>query len=30
MGNNMEILDGLDSKTYEYVLVTAYSPRYPG
>ncbi|XP_017105817.2 maltase A2 [Drosophila bipectinata] len=30
MGNNMEILDGLDSKTYEYVLLTAYSPRYPG
>jgi len=30
MGNDMEIIDGLASKTYEYVLVTAYSSHYAG
>ncbi|XP_039501929.1 maltase A2 [Drosophila santomea] len=30
MGNDIEILDGLASKTYEYVLATAYSTHYPG
>ncbi|KAH8245841.1 hypothetical protein KR038_005018 [Drosophila bunnanda] len=30
MGNNMEMIDGLGTKTYEYVLVTAYSTHYAG
>ncbi|XP_068145407.1 maltase A2 [Drosophila tropicalis] len=30
MGNNMEKLEGLSDKTYEYILTTAYSTHYPG
>ncbi|EDW74214.1 maltase A2 [Drosophila willistoni] len=30
MGNNMEVLEGLSDKTYEYILTTAYSTHYPG
>ncbi|KAH8277806.1 hypothetical protein KR018_007653 [Drosophila ironensis] len=30
MGNNMEIIEGLTTKTYEYVLVTAYSTHHLG